>query len=447
MTAPAEPGQGAGGPDALGPPGVAGEAPSVPPSAIEFRPGSPRVRRIRRTAVVATVGLVAGIAIMAVADGLRKPAANTAVEKEKDTPAPVPGDVINRMPATYDAIAAPPKLGPPRPGEFGATADARIMAGQAGTAVPAPQSAEDKEFERAEMERVKRAGMARTSGLAYASAGALGAVIPGAPAGAGGAINDAMGERALRQRLDELQRLQPGVAGGAADGLAAALGTRGADTAQDDKNAFQAKRRTADPYLQQAIIDAPTVPVLGAGAIIPGIFLTGINSDLPGQITGQVSQNVYDSLTGNHLLIPQGSMLVGEYDAKVTFGQERVLLVWTRLRMPNGSSLSLEGMPGVDLSGYAGVTDQVNNHWMKLIGGVVFGSVIGAGAQVAQGSNSVLNPSFGQLAVQGAGQNINQAGQDITRRNIGIQPTLEIRPGMRFNVFVTKDVILPEYLP
>lgn len=440
--------------------------PGVPPTAIQFRPGAPRVRRIRRNAVVATVGLVAGITVMAVFDGLRKPAISVAAEKDKSTPAPVPGDLVNKMPASYDAIVVPPpRLGPPLHGEFGGPGNGRPAsspasdgsvqpASQYGAAVPRVQSVEEKERDRAETERAKRAASARTASLPFATAGGMGVLGSAGPGNAAGSlVGELPGEMVLRQRLAELQRLQASAAGGLsgsgspdslnADGSAARAGVN----SQDDKSGFQGKKHTADPYLQQAMVEAPNVPVIGAGAIIPGVFLTGINSDLPGQITGQVSQNVYDSLTGNHLLIPQGSMLDGEYDAKVTYGQERVMLVWTRLRMPNGSSLSLEGMPGIDLSGYSGVKDQVNNHWMKLIGGVVFGSVIGATAQVAQGGTSIMNPSFGQLAVQGAGQNINQAGQEITRRNLGIQPTLEIRPGMRFNVFVTKDVVLPDYRP
>lgn len=181
-----------------------------------------------------------------------------------------------------------------------------------------------------------------------------------------------------------------------------------------------------------------------AGTILPALLITGINSDLPGQILGQISQNVFDSATGQYLLVPQGTKLIGEYDSRIAYGQERVLVVWTRLVFPNGSSISLEGMPGVDLSGYAGLTDQVNNHYGRLIKGVVFTSLLGAAAQTAHGSNR-LNQDFTALAVQGAADNLNQAGQSITRKNLQVQPTLEIRPGFRVNVFVTKDILLRAY--
>ena len=183
-----------------------------------------------------------------------------------------------------------------------------------------------------------------------------------------------------------------------------------------------------------------------AGTLIPGLLLTGLNSDLPGQILGQVAQNVFDTSSGNHLLVPQGTKVIGQYDSRIVYGQERVLIVWTRLIFPNGKSISLEGMPGVDLSGYAGLSDQVNNHWGRLLTGVIFSSLLSASAQMAEGRNySTIDPSYGELATQGVARNANQVGQEITRRNLNIQPTLEIRPGFRFNVFVHKDMILEPY--
>ena len=113
--------------------------------------------------------------------------------------------------------------------------------------------------------------------------------------------------------------------------------------------------------------------------------------------------------------------------------------------MPSGKSISLEGMPGIGPTGYSGLSEKVNNHYWRLLGGVVFGSVLGASAKMAQGSNHTVDPTFGQLALEGTAQNINQAGQQITRKNLDIQLTLGISPGQRFNVFVTKDVILEPY--
>jgi type IV secretion system protein VirB10 len=216
---------------------------------------------------------------------------------------------------------------------------------------------------------------------------------------------------------------------------------------QEEKRTFAGEVRGENPYLLAALQKPISKYEIKAGTIIPSLLITGLNSDLPGQITAQVRENVYDTATGRYLLIPQGTRLVGEYDSKVAYGQERALIVWSRLIMPNGSSISLEGMPGVDMSGYAGLSDRVNNHYGKLLTGVILGSVIGAGAQVATGGQGTAfnAPSFGQLAVSGAAQHINQVGQQITQRNLNLQPTIEIRPGLKLNVFVTKDIILKPY--
>lgn len=225
-----------------------------------------------------------------------------------------------------------------------------------------------------------------------------------------------------------------------------AMNPRDEANRQDEKNNFIDKKRDADVLLNHGIIKERSPYQLMSGTLIPGLMLTGLNSDLPGQILGQVSQNVFDTTTGKYLLVPQGTKVLGQYDSRVVYGQERVLIVWTRLIFPNGKSISLEGMPGVDLSGYAGLSDQVNNHWGRLLTGVIFSSLLSAGAQVAEGRNySTIDPSYSELATQGVAKNANQVGQEITRRNLNIQPTLEIRPGFRFNVFVHKDMILEPY--
>ena len=216
---------------------------------------------------------------------------------------------------------------------------------------------------------------------------------------------------------------------------------------QEEKRTFAKETREQSPYLLAALQQPISKYEIKAGTIIPSLLLTGLNSDLPGQIAAQVRENVYDTATGRYLLIPQGTRLVGEYDSKVAYGQDRALIVWSRLIMPNGNSINLEGMPGVDMSGYSGLSDRVNNHYAKLVTGVILGSVLGAGAQVATGGQGTAYnaPSFSQLAVSGGAQNLNQAGQQITQRNLNLQPTIEIRPGLKLNVFVTKDIILKPY--
>lgn len=216
---------------------------------------------------------------------------------------------------------------------------------------------------------------------------------------------------------------------------------------QGEKRGFSGERGNNSPYLRGTLV-APLSPYeIKAGSILPALLITGVNSDLPGQLVAQLGENVFDTVTGNHLLLPQGTRIIGEYDSKVAFGQERVLVVWTRLILPNGESLALEGMPGADLSGYAGMTGNVNNHYGKLVTGVVLGSIIGAGAQVAVGGQGapIVPPSFGQLAVSGAAQNINQTAQQHTQKILNLQPTIEVAPGEKINVFVTRDMILKPY--
>ncbi|NVN92975.1 MAG: TrbI/VirB10 family protein [Desulfuromonadales bacterium] len=227
-------------------------------------------------------------------------------------------------------------------------------------------------------------------------------------------------------------------------------GLTGADddqNRQQEKRSFVSEKKGNSPYLPAGLQPPLSRFELKAGSIIPSLLITGLNSDLPGQIVAQVRENVYDTVTGRYILIPQGTRLVGDYDSQVTYGQERAIIVWSRMIMPNGHSINLEGMPGVDMSGYSGIKDRVNNHYAKLLTGVVLGSVIGAGAQVATGGQGSANTpaSFSQLAVSGAATTMNQAGQQITQRNLNLQPTIEIRPGLKLNVFVTKDVILKPY--
>jgi type IV secretion system protein VirB10 len=239
------------------------------------------------------------------------------------------------------------------------------------------------------------------------------------------------------RELDAMtRRLSAGLPGGGDD-----------QNMQEEKRTFEKETREQSPYLLAALQQPISKYEIKAGTIIPSLLLTGLNSDLPGQIAAQVRENVYDTATGRYLLIPQGTRLVGEYDSKVAYGQDRALIVWSRLILPNGNSINLEGMPGVDMSGYSGLSDRVNNHYAKLVTGVILGSVLGAGAQVATGGQGTAYnaPSFSQLAVSGGAQNLNQAGQQITQRNLNLQPTIEIRPGLKLNVFVTKDMILKPY--
>jgi type IV secretion system protein VirB10 len=215
-----------------------------------------------------------------------------------------------------------------------------------------------------------------------------------------------------------------------------------AQNGQDRKLAFvnaSIDRRTTSP---DRIAAPASSRVLQAGNVIPASLITGIRSDLPGQIAAQVTENVYDSPTGRCLLIPQGARLIGVYDSHVAFGQSRVLLVWTRLIMPNGRSIVLERQPGADTAGYAGLEDQIDNHWGALFKAAVLSTLLGVGSEL--GSSGQDNDIV-QALRRGASDSANQTGQQIVRRNLNIQPTLTIRPGLPVRVIVNRDLVLEPY--
>ena len=181
------------------------------------------------------------------------------------------------------------------------------------------------------------------------------------------------------------------------------------------------------------------------GAVIPGIMVTGINSDLPGNIIAQVSQNVFDTATGNHLLLPQGAKLFGVYDSRVIYGQERVLVAWNRVVFPDGSAVTLGAMPGSDMSGYAGYTDKVNNHYLRIFGSAILMSMSSGGMaytmDTLDNSNSDSdNPTLQNEMGSALAAQLGQATLQLLQKNLNIKPTLEIRPGYQFNVIVTKDM-------
>ena len=200
-----------------------------------------------------------------------------------------------------------------------------------------------------------------------------------------------------------------------------------------------AERRTVSAEALQDPISPYTVQ---AGAVIAAAMVTGLRSDLPGQITAQVTENVYDSPTGRILLIPQGSRLIGQYDAEVAFGQSRALLVWNRLILPNGRSIVLERQPGADASGYAGLEDEVDNHWGQLFRGAVLSTLLSIGAEAGASSDE---SDLLQAIRRGGSDSISQTGRQIVGRSLDIQPTITIRPGFPVRVIVTRDLVLEPY--
>ena len=187
------------------------------------------------------------------------------------------------------------------------------------------------------------------------------------------------------------------------------------------------------------------------GAVIPSIMVTGINSDLPGNIIAQVSQNVFDSATGNYLLLPQGAKLFGVYDSRLIYGQERVLVAWNRVVFPDGSAITLGAMPGSDQSGYAGYADKVDNHYFRIFGSAILMSMISGGMSYtmdslsgSSGSSGNDTPTLQDEMGSALAAQLGQATLQLLQKNLNIKPTLEIRPGYQFNVIVTKDLVFQQ---
>ena len=218
-----------------------------------------------------------------------------------------------------------------------------------------------------------------------------------------------------------------------------------AQNGQDRKLLFvnsAVDRRTTAPDR----LSRPASPfVVQAGTIIPAALITGIRSDLPGQITAQVTENIFDTPTGRARLIPQGARLIGVYDSQVAFGQSRVLLVWTRLIMPNGRSIVLERQQGADAGGYSGLEDEVDNHWGALFKAALLSTLLGVGSELGTTSGTGSNSDVITALRRGSSDSLNQTGQKVVQRNLDIQPTLTIRPGFPVRVIVNRDLVLEPY--
>lgn len=318
-------------------------------------------------------------------------------------------DGITTLPKDYAGVARQPipQLGPPLPGDLGRP----ILAAQGqlpAIGVDPDQQRRDQETEAARISHL----FASTNGRE---------VRPSAAAPLG------------NERVVPPNATSPGD-----DGYA--------QTGQDRKLAFvnaSVDRRTVSPDR----ITRPASPyIVQAGTVIPGALITGIRSDLPGQITAQVTENIFDTPTGRFLLVPQGARLIGLYDSQVTFGQSRVLLVWTRLIMPNGRSIVLERQPGADAAGYAGLEDQVDNHWGELFKAAALSTFLAVGTELGAGSDTNSNDSAVIQALRhGAADSLNQTGQQVVRRSLNIQPTLTVRPGFPVRVIVNRDLVLTPY--
>ena len=389
--------------------------PAQPPSDLRLRTDPPRVMRLSRKAL-AVLGIVAGVGIGGSLIYALKPTAPRQATELYNTNSHTTPDNLASVPKDYGQV---PKLGPALPGDLGRPiVAAEQRAGDTtSSSAGGPQSAANA-AQVAHQQAVQERDTARTSKL-FLAAGPVSA--------------DAIGAG-----LTGLTSQAP--AAGASPGEAAATQTEvAAGNGQSEKRSFL--KAEADHHTESTDrLTAPASPyVVQAGSVIAAALITGIRSDLPGQITAQVTQNVYDSPTGRTLLIPQGSKLVGEYDSQIAFGQERVLLAWTRLILPDGRSITLERQPGADTAGYGGLQDGVDNHWGKLFKAAMLSTLLSVGAEA--GTSQDEN-NLAQAIRSGASTSFSQTGQQIVSRELNIQPTLTIRPGFPVRVVVTRDLVL-----
>ena len=371
-----------------------------PPEEMRLRSSRPPVTRLSgrvllSLAAAAAIG-VAGALFFALKPQQQTVGSELYNTNNHDTP-----EGLANLPRDYTGLPKPvPELGPPLPGDLG-----RPIA-TAGAFTPGAPTGVDPEQQRIAQEQEA----ARVSHL-FATSNADQTDAPSSPTAAAA---------------------QAPVAPGGSTDL----------TSQDHKLAFltgTVDQRTTSPDRIQA---PASRYILQAGSVIPAALISGLRSDLPGQITAQVTEDIYDSPTGRILLIPQGARLIGQYDAQISFGQTRALLVWNRLIMPSGRSIILERQPGADPEGYAGLEDEVDNHWGMLFKAAILSTLLSAGSEA--GTSDDEN-SLVQAIRQGGSQSFNQVGQQVVGRSLNVQPTITIRPGFPVRVMVTHDLILEPY--
>ncbi|MDQ2802973.1 MAG: conjugal transfer protein TraI [Pseudomonadota bacterium] len=386
----------------------AAPTPVTPPD-LRLRGERPRVTRLSRKVLIG-LGAVSALAVAGALGYALQTRNNSGTGRELLSTQNRPSaEGLAGLPKDYTGLPrqAPP-LGPPLPGDLGKPI---LNAGAAPNTV-APATTPDPEAQR----RAQEIEAARVSRL-FAQ---------------------------TNQQPQSAGQLLPNAAAGTTTTpvTTAPVDAGSAQNMQDRKTAFlnaSTDKRTVSPDR----LEAKASPyVVQAGTVIPAALITGIRSDLPGQITAQVTEAVYDSPTGKYLLIPQGAKLIGQYDSSVAFGQSRILLVWTRIIMPDGNSIVLERQPGADTQGYAGLEDEVDNHWGMLFKAAVLSTLLSVGAEAgtSQNENSLV-----QAIRSGASNSISQTGQQIVQRQLNIQPTLTIRPGFPVRVIVTRDLVLAPY--
>ncbi len=401
---------------------------------LKIRSSPKPVTRINRKVLVvgAGLGVLALFAAMSIA--LKPPQAIDPSDRRElyNTTNTRKPEALSALPASYGDIAPPQdrikRLGPPLAGDLGGT----ILATERGLGIePEYVRSYEDDFRPNPVDEAERAQRLRKAAMAEEAARAPVFFRLQSEGTAAGATSHTSRDPAvgLGSELLALTSMPP---------TAPSPFGRPQDTnLQNRKLAFASGTPSSDIYNPNQIEDPVSPYQVMAGTLIPASLVTGINSDLPGTIVAQVTQPVYDTVTGQYVLIPQGSKLIGRYQSEVSFGQDRALVTWDRIIFPDGASIVISA-PGADAQGFAGLSDRTDHHWSRVFAAAGLATILGIGTELGSNNDSDLTRAIRR----GTSDTVNQAGQRVVERNLGIQPTIKVRPGWPVRVIVTRDLIL-----
>ena len=406
-------------------PDLAPQAGKVTPEAVALRAQPRPVTRLnRRTLAMLTGGL--SVAVLGATIWSLQPHRRGAAEQTElyNVDRVSKSEGLDGLPSDYSKLPKVPELGPPLPGDLG---PAIVKSQQPVTPTYAPPGHDPEDARR------KEADAAAGSSVFFRSGNQGKATAPVTAQAAAAAPGSALAG------FDPL-------AAGPASTAAQPADPTAVQNRQDQKEAFLKGGSTETRNSGNLQMPASPYQVM-AGTVIAGALVTGIKSDLPGDVIATVTEPVYDTATGKFLLIPQGSRILGKYNSQVSYGQSRVQVVWNRIILPDTSSLKLDNLAGTDPAGYSGLEDGVDWHWDRVFAGAALTTLLGVGAELAapqnrQDGNRVIIAGQGSLQ-----DSVNQVGQEMTRRNMNIQPTLTERPGLPVRIIVNRDLVLRSYQP
>lgn len=404
----------------------------VPPETMELRARPRPVTRLNRRTLALLAGILAAAILGATMWSLQTPKrrGDDNARELYNVDRVSKSEELNQLPADYSHLPVKPPadvvpvLGPPLPGDLGAP---MLKSGQVSSSPPVEHSSVDGE----QQARQKEADDAAASPVFFRSSNPRAtANVQTTPSSASSPSNTAFDPLAAGPASTTPQPTAP----------------TAIQNQQDQKESFQkggamATRNSGD-------LQPPASPYqVMAGTVIAGALVTGIKSDIPGDVIATVTEPVYDTASGRYLLIPQGARILGKYNSQVSYGQSRVQVVWNRIILPDTSSLALDNLAGADPAGYTGLEDGVDWHWDRIIAGAAMTTLLGVGAELAAPENRQDGDRIIIAGRDSLQDTVNEVGQDVTRRNLNIQPTLTERPGLPVRIIVNRDLVLRPYQP